>query len=394
MQKPATTDWSSPSLLALGFRPFFLLAALFSVAATVRWTALYHGGGVDDRAAAIAWHSHEMIFGYGAAVVTGFLLTAASNWTGSPTLRSNGLGMLALLWLIPRAAGLVSGSISTPAVALFDLAFLAAAVTAISTPLVRYGARRQYLVIALLTLLWLGNALWWSGTLGNRPALTGAGTDVGLYVLVALLMLLGRRVVPSFIERGVGRPVTLRNRAWLDRAVPALFLGFCIADLVGLREAVGVFSAALFGLFSIRLVDWHTPGIWRRPMLWVLYLATAFVGLGFALEALAGFGLAPAFAATHLFAYGGIGLMTLGMMARVSLGHTGRPIQPPPAGIPLAFALLVAGALARVPGPLLVPDLYPTWVGLAQALWVAAFAIFAWRYGPILLRPRIDGRPG
>ncbi len=388
------SDRAGIPLLALGFRPFFLLGGLFSIAATLRWIALYHWPGDAGPAQAVAWHSHEMVFGYGAAVVTGFLLTAVRNWISAATLNGPGLAVLALLWALPRVFGLASGDLAVPWLAAADLAFLAGAAVAIGAPLVRAGARRQYLLLALMALMWIGNACWWWGVIGARPAVAVLGIDIGLYVLVALVMLLGRRVVPSFIERGMERPLKLVNRPWLDRAVPAVYLGYCVFDLTGIAAVAGTLSAALAVLYGVRLHDWHDRGIWSRPMLWVLYLATAFLGLGFLMQSLASFALVPAFAATHAMAYGGIGLMTLGMMARVSLGHTGRPVQPPPAGIGAAFATLACGALARVLGPLLVPEIYPAWIGLAQVLWAIAFGIFAWRYLPILLRPRIDGQPG
>ena len=150
----------------------------------------------------------------------------------------------------------------------------------------------------------------------------------------------------------------------------------------------------LFALHLVRLLGWYTPGIWKKPLLWILYLAYAALVAGFALKAgVYLFGISP-YLALHAFAVGGIGMMTLGMMARVALGHSGRNVFDPPPVLKLVFALVLVALLARVLLPLLAQGYYLVWIGLSQWLWIAAFAVFFRVYFPILTRPRIDGQDG
>jgi uncharacterized protein involved in response to NO len=202
-------------------------------------------------------------------------------------------------------------------------------------------------------------------------------------------------VLPFFIERGVEQKVELYNNQWIDISSLVLFVLFWVGELVrpnGL--AVAVLAALLFALHLARLIGWHTRALWSKPLLWVLYLAYASMVAGFALKVAAVlFGISPSLA-LHAFAAGGIGLMTLGMMARVALGHTGRNVFDPPPVLRAVFGLLLGAALLRVPAPLLVPAQYPAWIALSQWLWILAFLAYFWIYFPVLTRPRIDGQDG
>jgi len=202
-------------------------------------------------------------------------------------------------------------------------------------------------------------------------------------------------VIPFFIERGCDTPVQLTYRAWLDVAILACYLLFAIAEIfVSSAILSALLAGALVILNLVRLWDWHTPGIWRKPLLWVLYVAYLWITFGFLLKAgtLLG-GLSPSLA-VHAFTVGGIGMMTLGMMARVSLGHTGRNVFDPPRVVNGMFLLLGAAAVVRVLLPLLDFGHYTQWILLSQWLWMAAFALFVLVYAPILVKPRIDGRYG
>ncbi|MFC1681280.1 NnrS family protein, partial [Pseudomonadota bacterium] len=318
------------ALFELGFRPFFLFAALYSIWATLAWFAVYVVGVqlASTDMAAPAWHAHEMIYGYGTAVVAGFLLTAAQNWTGLRTLNSTPLGLLLVLWLIPRAAPYVWPAAPAGLLAIFDLAFLAMLICAVGWVVLESGNRKQFVILLLLALLLLGNGAYYLDLAGFVPGIAQKAVLSGLYALLALVLILAGRVVPFFTERGVGYPVQLMNLSWVDPANLVLFAAFWISELIDLGNTPqALLSAALFLLNAYRLWGWYTHGIWKKPLVWVLHVAYGFLTAGFLLTLLSSLaGISP-YLAIHAFAYGGIGMMTLGMMSRVTLGHTGRSVQ-------------------------------------------------------------------
>jgi uncharacterized protein involved in response to NO len=238
------------------------------------------------------------------------------------------------------------------------------------------------------------------GILGYWQEGVQVGLYSGFYLILGLIFTMGRRVIPFFIERGVGCPFTARNDVWVDRFSMVLFLLFAVADVVALATGNSL-AALLSGLLALvqavlhgfRLQGWYHPNIWEKPLLWALYLAYGWLVIGFVLKFLnLATGIAPVW--IHAFAYGGIALMTVGMMTRVALGHTGRDVSDPPAILPVIFLLLFAGAFVRVVNIALVPEFYAMWILSAQLLWIAAFALFVWQYAPMLIKPRIDGRYG
>lgn len=214
-------------------------------------------------------------------------------------------------------------------------------------------------------------------------------------MIIALIMTLGRRVIPMFIERGVGYQVQLVNHKWIDRSSLVLLLAFFIVFVfIENRQISAIISLALFFITTIRLFGWHTPGIWKKPLLWSLFVAFIFIDVGFLLFAASNLLNIPPMLAFHAFSYGGIGIVTLGMMSRVSLGHTGRDIQSPPKVLTLSFILLVVGAICRVFLPIFDMSHYATLILLSQILWAIAYLIFAIAYASILIKPRIDGQFG
>lgn len=389
------------ALWQLGFRPFFLAASLFAVLGTVAWTALYSFQWVGLPAAypAVTWHAHEMIFAYALAVIAGFLLTAVKNWTGVQTLQGYSLASLMGLWLLARCLPFTGLPLSWTASA--DLLFLAGLLGATAGPIVLAKQWKQAGIIAKLCLLLLANSLFYAGLLGYWPLGTVVGMYLGFYLVIALILTMGRRVIPFFIEKGVGVPFVARNYLWLDRASLVLFLAFGVLDLVAMSTGntllvylVAALALLQAALHSLRLKGWYHPLIWRKPLLWVLYLAYVWLMLGFALKFMSLMGWVSPWLSVHAFAYGGIGMMTLGMMARVSLGHTGRDVTKPPAVVAVLFAILGWGVVVRVVLVGLLPSTQAIWILAAQFLWIAAFTGFAWVYVPLWLRPRIDGLAG
>lgn len=395
IQEPQSSH--SPAWLNLGFRPFFMGAALFAVLSMSIWAAIFPLQILSplNELAPITWHAHEMIYGYAMAVIAGFLLTAVKNWTGLQMPRGLPLLLLFLLWLVARLLPLAGQRVPLLWTAAADLLFMALLIPAVAVPVIRARSQRNFVVIAVLSLLFIGNCLFYLGIYGVVADGIRLGLYLGFYTIIALVLMMGRRVIPFFTERGVGYSVTLTNYLWLDKAVPFLMVAFIAAELLapGSLPTI-VVAAVLTVLLGLRLFGWHTKGIWRKPLLWVLHVAYGLVVVGFALNVAAALtGISP-FLAVHAFALGGIGLMTLGMMARVSLGHTGRDISAPPSAVIWMFLLLTGAAMLRVFVPLLVPAYYTLWVGLSQLSWILAFALFTLFYIPMLVTPRVDGQPG
>lgn len=392
MQTDAVKRARGFALFALGFRPFFLAAAIAAVLLMAATLAGYGWGGWGGYFNFVVWHGHEMLFGYTVAVIAGFLLTAVRNWTGLDTPSGVPLFGLVLLWLLGRLAPFVP-VLSGPMVALIDLSFLPLLALVIGRRLWRAGQRRNLFVPLLLLLLALANGLVHAGALGFYEAAAGIGLQLAVNLVMLLIAVIAGRVIPFFTRSAIPQARVV-SQPWLERFAIASLAAYVV---VAIPLSTGPVPAVLAGLAAClhawRLAGWHDPGIWRRPMLWVLFLGYGWLVIGLALQTFAALGWFPALPAMHALTAGGIGMLTLGMMARVAKGHTGRPIQ---AAAPLvvAFCLVLLAALLRT----LVAALMPTWTfaayAAAAACWIAAFAIFLWFYTPILLRPRIDGRPG
>lgn len=340
------------------------------------------------------WHAHEMVYGYGMAVLAGFLLTAAKNWTGVQTIHGKLLMLLFTCWVIARGL-LFFGSANLPLAAIFDLLFGLGVTISLAHPIVKVKQWKQLALVIKIALLLVFNGLFYLGALGMLEQGINWGIYGGLMLIISLVMTLGRRVIPFFIERGVEENVTLSNHVLLDRSNLFLFLSFSIVEVFfKLPLTSAILALALLLVNATRLIGWYTPGIWRKSLLWSLYLAYWFICLGFALYAARYFFALNPYLAIHALAYGGIGMMTLGMMSRVSLGHTGRGIQNPSPLLRYIFAGLLIGGLFRVIVPLFETQHYLWWVGLSQVLWIASFLAFVVLYFPMLIKPRLDGRPG
>ncbi len=395
MQIQETSTAHRFALHHLGFRPFFLLAGWFSVVTMALWLWLYH---IDPTVlplhdmTSITWHAHEMIYGYAMAVIAGFLLTAVRNWTNVDTLRGAWLLLLALLWLLARIAPFIDQPYAIKAMIILDLGFNLGLCAAVLHPIVKVRQWEQLAVWTKLTLLLLGNLLFYLGVLGIFADGLRWGLYTGLYIVLSLVLMMARRVIPFFIEKGVGYTVTLTNRRWVDIGSLILMLIFLVVEVYIPMPLVSACTALLlFLLHALRMAGWYTPGIWSKPLLWVLYLAYGWIVLGFAFKGLSYFMSINPMLAVHAFAYGGIGMMTIGMMARVALGHTGRNVFAPPAILLWVFLVFFIGSVTRVLLPLIAPAWYTLWIGVSQVSWIMAFALFSFIYTPMLIKPRIDG---
>jgi uncharacterized protein involved in response to NO len=386
---PKVAGWAP---LGLGFRPFFLLAALAAVLLMLLWVMIWRGRQAPPAYYdAVIWHGHEMLFGYTVAVIAGFLLTAVRNWTGIETWTGPRLGGLALLWLLGRLLPWVPG---VPVWLLIgvDIAFLPMLMISLAGPLWQGQNRVNRVFIPLLGLMGLANVL-------SHLQLNGMATGLGdahrvmLDLILLLIVLVAGRVLP-FFSRNVLPGFEPVSRPWLEKA-SILFIGLiAVAELLRLPlSAMAVLWLLFAPLQLFRLVGWFERRVFDLPVLWVLHAGYAWLSLGSLLYGLSLLGMFTPSGALHALTLGVVGVFTLGMMSRVSRGHTGRPINVSRLTAS-AFVLMNLGALIRVFGPALLPENYPLWVDASAGLWVLAFGLFAFGYVPILLRPRVDGKPG
>ena len=380
-------------VLQSGFRPFFLLAGFYGVIVTLLWFCMHilHWPMTPSSLSIFAWHAHEMIFGYSLAVVSGFMLTAVPNWTGKQTLIGWPLAVLCLLWILARCLYFLEFPTDLPLSFAIESLFFIFLLSALVVPIVKVRYYRSLPLLVILLLLFAANSLFHYGLNKNYYPALATGIYLGLYVLMGLILVVGRRVIPFFIEKGLSRSAPVSNSAWVDRLVLTLYVLFVVFELLRPDPLVITsLSLALALVLSIRLSGWYRSGILNHPLLWILFAGYGSLVPGFLLKALAAIDTVNPFLALHAFAYGAIGLTTLGMMARVSWGHTGRDVRRPDGRLKGSFALLLLGMLIRVFLPLVFPQGYTIWIVLSQLCWVLAFLVFLTVFGPILLRPRVE----
>ena len=383
------------ALFDLGFRPFFLFAAIAALVLIPLWVYAYSLGGVESRyyPAMAAWHSHEMIFGYTVAVIAGFLLTAVRNWTGIQTPGGAALASLLLLWLAGRVLPFFSSMLPHGVIALVDAAFLPVLAVTLAVPLLRRRQKHNLVFLFVLMALTVANLLVHVQILGFTRATASPATSFAIYLVVFLIVILGGRVIPFFTEKGIAG-ATCRQWQAVEYLSQGALLGLMGLDLLDATPwLVIVFAGLAAAANGIRLFGWYQRRIWSVPLLWVLHLGYAWLVAGFALKALSAAGLINPMLALHAFTTGGIGTMTLGMMARVALGHTGRKLEIAPVMV-WAFILVSLAGLARVLLPVIDTADYRAWIVLAGLCWSMAFALFLASYARILIQPRVDGLPG
>jgi len=369
----------STGLFSAGFRPFFLLAAAWAAIAVPVWLAAYvHGYALHGPLPALFWHGHEMVFGFGFAAVAGFLLTAIPNWTGRLPVRGMALAGLVLLWVAGRIAMLV------PAAALLDLAFPAAFIAVVARELIAGRNWRNLPMLVALALLFSGNAMVHLHALGIAY-LAPEGIRLGIATLCMLIALVGGRIVPSFTRNWLAkaRLAPPAPEGALDRIALVVTL-IALAAWVG-RAPFSSWLLVVAGLaLAARLSRWRGLSTVREPLLFILHVGYGWLALGLIL-----LGLDPASsAALHALTVGAIGTMTLAVMTRASLGHTGRALVADRATLAI-YGLVTLAALLRVASPFAGAQAVLV-TSLAGVAWSAAFATFALHYGTFLIgvRPR------
>ncbi|PHR84592.1 MAG: hypothetical protein COA59_06490 [Colwellia sp.] len=386
-------------LLRLGFRPFFLSGAIFSIVAIILWLLMYKGTiNLSPLGGGYWWHIHEMIFGFGGAIIAGFLLTAIQNWTGVRGVQGTTLLLLFLLWLAGRVVLLMPSLFSETLATIIDLSFLPVVAYILAKPLMTIKQYRNLFFVPLLLLFTLANlemhlAIYFP----QMFTITFAGYT-GVMLVTLLMSVMSGRVAPMFTANGTKTPKAT-PLPWLDKVTNGS-LGIVMFSL--LMEPIIGFSNQFFGIIliiagifqTIRWLRWRPWITLAIPLLWSFHLAIKFIAYGLIILGLSY--LIPEIPSNHiwhLLTVGGMGGLILAMISRVSLGHTGRPLSPPKA-MTAAYIFITLAALIRAIGPWILPEKTVLFIDISGTFWLFAFGIFAITYAPMLMSARKDGRPG
>lgn len=386
---PRLKPYSGPAILSYGFRPFFLFGALYSGLAVLTWLPIFMGDlQVASAFAPLDWHVHEMIYGYVPAVATGFLFTAIPNWTGRLPIQGRPLLVLLLVWVAGRVAVTTSAFIGWQTAAAIDALFLLLVMAATAREIAAGRNWRNLKVVVLVGVLAAGNiAFHIEAHLRGRPEFT---TRIGLAVILMMIMLIGGRIVPSFTRNWLARENPGRMPAPFGRfdvlCVSAAAISLLSWIVMPAATYTGVLLAATGIIHLVRLARWAGDRAWRDRLVLVLHAGYAFVPLGFLLGACAAFAVISPAAGIHAWGAGAVGVMTLAVMTRASLGHTGHALA---ASLPTQaiYAAVIVAAAARIAAAL-APALMMPLLAVAAAAWCAAFLGFAANYGPALMRSR------
>ena len=380
------------ALVNLGFRPFFLFSAYSAVILMAIWGLLYSNViQLNPYYGFIDWHSHEMLFGYAAAVIAGFLLTAVRNWTNVDTITKTPLAILAGIWLLARilpftpASGLL--------IAVVDISFFFFLTLAVAHPIVKARQWHNLIMVAILIAFLIADVLVQSRHLEWLSTGVIAGNSLAIYSILMIIQVLTGRVMPHF-TRVVVPGTQVVERPLLEKILLITLPLLALADVLALNGLIiSLLAAILLVAHIIRVFPWFSKPVLDIPILWVLYAGYLWLIIGFIMKVLVGLDLVVNNLAIHAWTVGLVGITTYGMMARVSLGHTGREMVPPKLAV-IGFYLLFLAAVIRVILPLISMGQYVLWIELSVFFWVIAFALFAIAYTRVLTSPRVDGREG
>ncbi|MDX1795239.1 MAG: NnrS family protein [Hydrogenovibrio sp.] len=368
------------------FRAFFLGGSLFAVSAMAIWWLVYPDSShLFSGVQPIYWHAHEMVFGYALATVTGFLLTAAMNWSGMHSASGVKLAVLFFFWVAARLGYWVNLPIFW--VAVLDMAFSVGLFLHFFWPVYRQKLWAQTGLAAKFLLLVLANGWFYAGATGWLAHGQLTGVLLGLFLVLAINLTMMRRLMPFFTEKALGL-TPFRQSKRLDILALAGFLALMVCAVFWPDHWVtSVIAFPLVLVHGIRLSRWYHPDIWRQVLLWPMFVSYGFMILGMLAYGLVGLKWLEATIAIHALAAGGIGLLCASIMARISLGHTQRNVFDPPKAVAWVFGILVVTAIVRVGFPVLMPANYIFWMHLSQLGWGVAFLVLAVTYWPILTRP-------
>lgn len=378
-------------LLRLGFRPFYLAGASAAAGLVPLWLVIFLGGApLATAVPGLLWHAHEMLYGFAAAIVIGFLMTAGKNWTGLQTPRGVALGALVLLWLAARLAGLTPFA---TAYAVLDSSLLPIVAVVFARLLVRAKNYRNLPLALILLLLGAANLAFHLALAGWVSLDPMRALHAALALITMIECVIAGRVIPGFTMAGVPGLKVLRRPA-----LELLTLGLTAMALIAWvlwplqAQVAGVLLAAAVA-HMWRMSQWASKKMMGQPMVWILQAAYAWIPLGFVLLGLSQLGWLPLSAGVHGLGLGATGGLIIGMITRTARGHSGRPLLAGRLEV-LAYGLVLVAALLRVLASILPPALYALLLVLAAIAWSLAFGLFLWRFTPWLLQTRLDGKDG
>lgn len=389
-------DYSGPAFLSGGYRPMFLLGALWAAVAMALWLAVLTAGWtLPSSFDPVDWHVHELLFGFAPAVVCGFLLTAIPNWTGRLPITGMPLGLLTALWLLGRVAVLFGAGLPGFVIMLADLSFLLALVGFIAREIIAGKNWRNMVVLVMLTLILLGNGLFHLAAMAQEPAAQSLGFRVGIAAFVLLIGLIGGRVIPSFTRNFLARQNATRLPTPFNQFDKLIMLASAVALAIWIARPEARFTGApllLAGVLNaVRMARWSGWQARRELLVLILHLGYAFVSLGYLITggAILWPDAIPLVAGIHSWTVGAVATMMLAVMTRASRGHSGRPLVAAGTDM-LIYCAIILGALARIWASFAGA---PDWVlHLSASGWIVAFGGFVLFYGPMLLTPRIAAK--
>ncbi len=381
------------SFFKLGFRPFYTVASVFAVVALIIWLLAFAGySGTGVYLHGMVWHSHEMVFGFSTAVITGFLFTAVRNWTGLPTPSGSVLAALTVLWIAARVL-ILTGPGTFAAV--IDVLFLPAIALAVAIPICRSRNVRNYKVIAVVLALAAAHGVFHLASFGYLPAwLSRSSLFVSIDIIVILMAIVGGRVIPAFTKNAVPES-NPRHASWVENITFAAMI--VVALITAISGSWAPTSNLMAGLLIVTAAAHATRlGLWdpvktiHNPLLWMMPAAYSWIPFAFLLRALAAMNIVPGSAWIHSITMGAVSSLMLAMMMRSSLGHTGRALVASRSDM-AAFLLLQLAAIVRVVASIVAGTTYQYWVVASGLIWITAFLIFAVRYLPILSKKANQG---
>lgn len=385
-------------LFALGFRSLFFMAGLGGLGLILAWLLFQHHGVIFSGLSYYTpnlWHAHEMVFGYTMAVIGGFLLTAIGNWTRRPTSTPVTLAALTFIWLSGRLVAFIPG-LPGWLIACVDVLYLIMLVVMIAIPLIQAGNKRNYFMIGLVGLFAFINISVHVAILSGEYTWARALTNFVLFWVLLLIIIMAGRVFPMFSQNGVPERYVAKRYQVIELLIPPMMIAwiFSLSLAPQVSWLWGGLTIINIILHSIRLFGWYNRQIWLKPLVWVLHLGYAMLIIGFIMMFAMIFKPGIYYLALHMLTIGCLGIITVGMMTRVSYGHSGRNLHSPPKVLAPIFILLVLSVLVRSVLPLFGIIGHFNGMLMSGGLWALAFLLFTVRYIPVWFKPRADGQPG
>lgn len=381
------------AFLGLGFRPLYIAGAGWALISIALW--IFAPQFIGQPLSAVAWHAHEMLWGFIATIAVAFLLTASATWTGFNPLKGAPLALVTVLWAVARLCYLFGGTTGFWIAATSESAFFAISAVCLMRVMLKGKSRRNYGVPWLVLGLGVANVLYLKAALAGDYILLMQRFDLGLICMAIIALLIGRRVIPFFAMRmvpGLELPMQVRS----GQVQLALSVVAVVLSVLGLPLYTAL-AFALVGIISLwQITCWKPFSVLHKPMLWILYLGYAAMGIGLLFAAIHSSGLAAGVLArsavhVHIIGMGGFAVLIIGMLTRTALGHLGRPLALD-ASMLISYYLMVASVVLRLAA------LWPSWASgwllqAAASCWILAMALYLWRFVPMLIRPRYTAAP-